>query len=329
MVHAETSRGQSPDASSPLRRFIRWFLGTEMLAEARAAEPAATKISAPHVYRARLAMELADRALDDFEPLKTGPGPAVAVSLLREAAYWALTARRPEESSKSLLAAFDDADGELLIAAAGDESSVEAIRAALVERTFVETAALPPKVQEREARRARAFAAALIASLEQSSPAALRMVARRRARFALAAMTVLGLSFLVLRPSKKADLAAHKSWHTSSAIDCDLTFGFCGGKFVELLFHTSEEDSPWAELDLGSPMSFTSVQIRNREDCCKDRAVPLVVQASDDRNSWKELGRRTSEFEDWELTFPAETARYLRFAVERRTMFHLKSVSVH
>jgi hypothetical protein len=82
-------------------------------------------------------------------------------------------------------------------------------------------------------------------------------------------------------------------------------------------------------VDLGRPKQFTSVDIRNREDCCKERAVPLVVQSSNDRESWKELGRQTTEFDVWNLTFPAETARYVRVVAERRTMLHLKSIRVH
>jgi F5/8 type C domain len=131
-----------------------------------------------------------------------------------------------------------------------------------------------------------------------------------------------------MRPWKTDNWAAHGSWRTSTQSECDVTFGYCSGKFVELLFHTSEEDAPWAELDLGRPRSFSSIAVRNREDCCKDRAVPLVVQVSNDGASWKEIGRKTTEFDTWDLTFPTENARYLRFSVERRTMFHLKSVTV-
>ena len=329
MIDANNPAELSAAARSPLRRFIQWFLGSDVSESTQATEQAAAKISVLHVRRARLALELGDRALDYFEPLQNGPGQAVAISMLRESVYWALTARCPDGPSKSLRAAFDTADRDLLTNAAGNDSLVDAIRAALVERTFVETAELPAKVQAHEARLARDFAGALIASLEEPPAAVRKIVARRRARLALVATAIVALLLLVVQQaSKKRDLAAGKSWRTSSPSGCDVTFGYCGGKFVELLFHTTEEDSPWAELDLGRAREFTSIEVRNREDCCKERAVPLVVKASSDGESWKELGRETNPFDVWNLTFPSESARYLRFVVERRTMFHLKSVSV-
>jgi hypothetical protein len=329
MVYEKNLPSPSPIEKAPVRRFIGWFLGFDAAEKALTAEQAATPISAAHVQRARVALELADRALDDVEPLHSGPGAAVALSMIRESVYWALIARSPPGPSRSLATAFDSADRDLLTACAGDDGLVEPIRAALVERTFVETAELDRKTQARDARRARAFADALIASLDERSSSLTRVVARRRAALALAATMGLGLVILVLQPWKWSDLAAGKTWHTSTQSDCDVTFGYCGGKFVNLLFHTTEEDSPWAEVDLGRPKQFTSVDIRNREDCCKERAVPLVVQSSNDRESWKELGRQTTEFDVWNLTFPAETARYVRVVAERRTMLHLKSIRVH
>jgi hypothetical protein len=72
----------------------------------------------------------------------------------------------------------------------------------------------------------------------------------------------------------------------------------------------------------------STVEVHNRDDCCKDRAVPLVVEASTDHSSWSELGRKTSDFEAWTLTFSRREVRYLRLTVPRRTMLHLKSVHV-
>src|SRR5215471_18869257 len=49
--------------------------------------------------RARLAAELADRALQPDEPLEAGPGHALAISLYREAVFWALSARQSNAES--------------------------------------------------------------------------------------------------------------------------------------------------------------------------------------------------------------------------------------
>jgi hypothetical protein len=95
-----------------------------------------------------------------------------------------------------------------------------------------------------------------------------------------------------------------------------------------MLFHTREEDHPWFEIDLGSPTTFSRVDVENRSDCCADRAIPLIVQVSSDRHTWKEVARRTDSFATWHAKFEAQTARYVRLEAQRRTFLHLDSVEV-
>jgi hypothetical protein len=68
--------------------------------------------------------------------------------------------------------------------------------------------------------------------------------------------------------------------------------------------------------------------VTNRTDCCSDRTVPLVAEISDDRATWKEIGRRDAEFTTWVLTFPPDRARYLRLRIARKSTFHLKEVTL-
>jgi hypothetical protein len=124
-------------------------------------------------------------------------------------------------------------------------------------------------------------------------------------------------------------LLAGKPWTASSkAYDCHPKDMECGGARSAMFFHTQEEEKPWIVLDMGAPQSFSRLEVVNREDCCADRAVPLVVEVSDDNQKWTEIARRTDQFREWETTFKPTTARYVRLRVDRRTSFHLVRVTL-
>jgi hypothetical protein len=94
------------------------------------------------------------------------------------------------------------------------------------------------------------------------------------------------------------------------------------------LFHTDPQDNPWIEFDLGKPTGVHRIDVENRDDCCQDRAIPLVVELSNDRTSWKEVARRDKDFSTWVARFPATRARYVRLRVPRSTTFHLHAVAI-
>jgi hypothetical protein len=96
-----------------------------------------------------------------------------------------------------------------------------------------------------------------------------------------------------------------------------------------LLFWTGEEQNPWVEVDLGKPTAVAAVYVRNRGDCCLDRAIPLIVELSDDHNAWREVVRREREFSEWEGRFSKQTARYVRLRIPRRSVLHLEDFSVY
>jgi hypothetical protein len=125
------------------------------------------------------------------------------------------------------------------------------------------------------------------------------------------------------------DLARDRPWKASSVEpQCNLEGRVCGGHMVDVFFHTREEDSPWIEVDLGEAKNVSSVTIVNRQDCCKERAVPLTVEVSDDGHQFNEVARQTGSFDTWRAQFPRVRARFVRARALRRTMLHFEKMYV-
>jgi F5/8 type C domain len=176
--------------------------------------------------------------------------------------------------------------------------------------------------------------AALLRTLEADIEAAHQ---RQLRRFGALGAGVLGLCVAVFlgqavlrRASAPVDLAAGKPFTLSSTWNvCHPEQGECGGYPTRIAFHTHEQQSPWYQVDLGAPTTFSSLSIRNRTDTALWRAVPLVLEVSDDGATFVEVARRTDVFVDWDPHFPARQARYVRLRVDRVSTLHLESVGVH
>lgn len=96
-----------------------------------------------------------------------------------------------------------------------------------------------------------------------------------------------------------------------------------------LLFHTLEEESPWVEVDLGEERLISRVEVRNRSDCCGDRAVPIVVEVRRaEHEPWVIKARRDRPFVVWVADVRGATARYVRVRAPRRTSLHLEGLGV-
>ncbi len=115
------------------------------------------------------------------------------------------------------------------------------------------------------------------------------------------------------------DLARGRAWQTSSQLAADSS----------LLFHTALEASPWAVVDLGARRTFSQIKVRNRNDCCQTRAVPLLVEISGDGASWRLLARREAPFQTWSRRFGSVSARYVRLRVDRASYLHLSNVEIY
>jgi hypothetical protein len=83
------------------------------------------------------------------------------------------------------------------------------------------------------------------------------------------------------------------------------------------------------QLDLGRTQSVHAVRVENRTNCCRERALPLVIELSVDAKSWKRVGYRRIMFDTYTQSFASENARYVRLRVDRRTTLHLRRISVY
>jgi hypothetical protein len=97
---------------------------------------------------------------------------------------------------------------------------------------------------------------------------------------------------------------------------------------TDILFHTAEEKNPWFELDLGAVFDVGSIEVVNRRDCCAERAIPLRLEVSIDRASFREVARHTEPFRTWRASFDPVKARYIRARVTRRSVLHLERLVV-
>jgi hypothetical protein len=173
-----------------------------------------------------------------------------------------------------------------------------------------------------------------LADLERDERLAIRAREWRWVRLGVlvcvGAALAVGAGPLWARWRAPADLARNKPWTTSSIhVRCDPAEGLCGQERMRALFFTNEEPSPWFRIDLGGPTTFSSLTVVNRSDMLRERAVPLVVEASDDLEHWRELGRQGVVFNQWEPSFAPVTARYVRLRADRFTALHLEQVEVH
>lgn len=130
------------------------------------------------------------------------------------------------------------------------------------------------------------------------------------------------------------DLAKDKPFRQSSMwnnVRCDPDHGVCGPLRTRIFFHTLDDPSPWVEIDLGEPKTFSRLTIVNRKDeGLQHRAVPLVIEVSDDQQTWKQVARQDEVFDTWEPKLEAPVkARFVRARADRKTWLHLEALKVH
>jgi hypothetical protein len=176
----------------------------------------------------------------------------------------------------------------------------------------------------------RAAHAALAGAGEQREAAGRqieRVLVQRWSRLAalgaVALLLMIGGRILTLGP----DLAAGRPFRLSSTWS---GFAAClaANGCHNLMLHTELEESPWVEIDLGSPRRVRRLEVFNRDDCCGSRATPLVAEVSVDRSGWAEVARSDRDFGSWKPSFPARVARFVRLRVPRRSVLHLQSIAV-
>lgn len=322
-----------PSPSPPSQGFGEWLWRGRALREARASLQQTSAKQRLRLQRARTAAEWADRALDPVDPLRNGSAIPLTFSLYREAVYWALLAQEEELEASSLKDAFAISDEELLLGAVNRPEDLTTIQEILCRRSFITTAGVALPQLEVEARMVSQFLHVLLKQPDQGEQTIQILLFQRWAHisglFLLMAALIIGAVLGLTHSKKKPDLAAGKPWKTSSTgLTCYPQRHQCGSATTDILFHTQEEDNPWFEIDLKAPTSFRQIDVHNRSDCCPDRAVPLVIEISDDRQKWQEIARRNETFDVWTATFNEQKARYVRARALRHTTLHLEKMAI-
>lgn len=259
---------------------------------------------------------------------------ALALSLLREAAFWALCAMSAGVERTDLATALRTVPTALVTDAVGGEEIVTRARAALAERTFQDTADLDASLLQDDLASARGFVSGLLAALDPRTRRVPVLLRERYTRLvgAVVLVAALGVVTAWLTHVLGRNLAESAPWRTSSASGelpgTGVGFHPPEGRF-NIFFNTREEASPWIEFDLGAVRGVSYLSVNNRMDCCQERAAPLVFEVSTDRAHWTEVVRQTERFYYWREWFRSHPARFVRLRVLRATQLHLGSVFVN
>jgi hypothetical protein len=151
---------------------------------------------------------------------------------------------------------------------------------------------------------------------------------------AAATVTLAGLVVGLVPPARHAvfpvDLAHGRPWVATSAWGSGFTTSGVMGEAPKLegFFHTNEEQSPSLTIDLGAIKKVRAVEIENRHDQLRERALPLAVEVSADRHTWMRVGYRRVAFDKWTAKFPRMPVRYVRARVDRVSYLHLHGIRV-
>ncbi len=268
-----------------------------------------------HAARAALALSLAGRALDpNTEASRHGDtalGGALLSQCLRHAAM-ALGAAE-KESLAETVGALDD--GTLARVAGSRERALSLTETVLSasrgdDVTDLDDAELfASKLVELATNGRRLGRAAIVWRLAQS----------------VAVAAALTAAFMVFWRAEHSPY----TFSTSSALS-----GYAAAGTLpvttsrDVFFHTTDEERPWLQIDLGEERAVSRVIVTNRFDCCRERATPLVVEVRAATGDFREVARNVTEFDDWTATFSSTRARYVRLSVPRRTVLHLRNVEI-
>jgi hypothetical protein len=303
-----------------LSRLRRWLSMQNDVVAARAHDDAQMTECERSLHMARMHAEAADHLLKAKDSTSLAP----VLTLCREALLWALS--QNEADKKALSMALESSPHSVQTVTDSGDTRMARLRHLLALHEQPDPGRAGPQEQRKRARTAVESVKALLGQGKPMPGTAEQAVLRtRRTRRTSAALTLFGglaaLALLALWALWPKDLARGKPWHTSSA--------WRGHHNAPVLFHTNEEPDPWFEVDLLRPRYFHRVVVKNRPECCFERAVPLILEISDDRNRWDEVDQRDSVFTTWETSFPPTQARFVRLRVPRLSILHLEQVQIY
>lgn len=305
---ATPSAPSTPSPAVLLRRVGEWLWRGDALRDARARVTPLTAAQRASVGDARDALSLAERLVDaagiSAPAIPDARAATLAWTLLSDAA------RR-------------------LDAARADDTPPAVARALGSPRPPDED----PDVTRRALADARAYLHARCDDIDPRAARIPRLHGERALRVALVAGALVAArgAWPVVDTLRRPDLAPDAPWRASSAASAFATTGrgFAPPASTSPVFmHTAQEHSPWVQFDLGAPRSIRLVVVHNRWDCCVERAVPLVVELSDDASAWRGVADRRGPFYVWSTSFTPQRARYVRIRATSDTMLHLARVEI-
>jgi hypothetical protein len=332
---APTDSASLPEAPSPgvahRRRFWEWIWRGRALKEAQLVDDAA--LDRALVRQAIEAVELADRLITRVLVLRSGSGMGSALILYRDALLLSAAAVR-EEGAVATGGPSDDATRvhriiERVTVVPDSKASTAQM---LLASDSVTIGRLTEEERGAQARWARVLLHEVLDIVNAKQERRARVLAQRISRTGLFVMLLLGLGagtmILASRLTRPQNLLEHSTHHASSAYPgFSLESGMCDGKQTHLLFHTTQEDNPFVEFDMGKVQHLRHVQIVNRQDCCDERALPLVIETSVDGKRFQEVLRKTTPFKKLDADIRPVSARFLKIRALKKTWLHLERVA--
>lgn len=320
-------------ASSPsLQRFLDWCLLRPQIREVRA-RSAPTPREKTLLERAERALAVGNDLLESASQGGDGTPPVQAGSAYLDALYWSLLPAADEGSMPEIASLWGEARElrDALKLPEAEATSLEALLA--MKRPSLELAERPAAEQGTSIELLRSTATRVVEIRERSARALVHLRTKAAVRTgAVAVLLVVLAVFVGTRVSKLLErptvAGGTGGWTTSSKLpDCETLPGQCGGAETSIFFHTQFEDGPWIRYDLKEPRKVTGLHVKNRAGH-ESRAVPLVVEVSDDGQTFREVIRRGEPFDVWDPTFPEQKARYVRLRVAAQTYLHLEEVRI-
>jgi hypothetical protein len=124
------------------------------------------------------------------------------------------------------------------------------------------------------------------------------------------------------------DLARGRPWTASSAEPGNELSGLGPSSRRTHFFHTRFSSHPSVEIDLGEVHLIRSLLIKNREDCCQERALPLNVEIFDGHD-WQLIAQRRAPFSVWQHDVEPVRAQLVRVRLAGTGFLHLKKIAIY
>jgi hypothetical protein len=154
-------------------------------------------------------------------------------------------------------------------------------------------------------------------------------------------LRLVGLALLVVYLLFKAtsamfppkNLALHKPAGASSQRPGSPTADGVDNGEIERTYgvHTNIEANPWVQIDLGAVMPVREVRVYGRGDGWQSEVVPLVLQFSDDGQTFADIARRDTQCtqdDPWVTKVSGKRARVVRVTMPRTGYIALAEIEV-